>query len=188
MFKHRRPPRPLTPERLEKSALSYLERYASSAANLKRVLLRRVERAVRAGVAERIEGIALVDTLVERYRTRGLIDDRTYAEGRVRTLRREGRSRHAIVQRLLAKGVARAEIDDTLARFNADSPNAELAAALSFARRRRLGPYRPAAVRAANRAKDLAALARGGFSLDTARRVLDAASPEEIAAMLAERD
>jgi regulatory protein len=188
VFKHRRPPRPLTPERLEKAALAYLERYASSAANLKRVLLRRIERAVRAGVAERSEGMAQVDMLIERYRARGLIDDRTYAEGRVRTLRREGRSRHAIVARLFAKGVSRAEIDDTLARFDAESPNAELQAALAFARRRRLGPYRGAATRAANRVKDLAALARGGFSLDTARRILDAASPGEIAAKLAEQD
>jgi len=47
-------------------------------------------------------------------------------------------------------------------------------AALALIRRRRLGPYRDSATRADFRAKDLAALARAGFSYDLARRVIEA--------------
>src|SRR5688572_3592324 len=80
MPRPRKAPRPITPEYLDKAALFYLERYASSAENLARVLMRRVEKAARAGIGDREEGRQLVDALVERYRARGLLDDRTYAE------------------------------------------------------------------------------------------------------------
>lgn len=178
-------PGPLTMESLEKAALGYLERYASSAANLRRVLMRRVERAARAGACERAKGARMADEVVERYRARNLLNDRAYAEGRVQTLHRQGRSRTRIAQTLAAKGVAREEIDRALAAFEAETPEADLVAALALARRRRLGPYRAAGQRSKFRQRDLAALARAGFSLEIARRVVDAARPETIEAELA---
>ena len=45
-------------------------------------------------------------------------------------------------------------------------------AAHALARRRKLGPYRPGE-RSAYREKDLAALARAGFSFGIAREVID---------------
>ena len=42
--KRRRLPRKATPKRLQRVALHYLERYSSSSENLRRVLMRRVER------------------------------------------------------------------------------------------------------------------------------------------------
>jgi regulatory protein len=53
-----------------------------------------------------------------------------------------------------------------------DEPNAELDAARAFARKRRLGPHREPDQRAQHRQKDLAALARQGFSFDTAKKAL----------------
>ena len=58
----------------------------------------------------------------------------------------------------------------------------ELQAAIALARRRRLGVYRLAAARADYRDRDLAALARAGFSYDIARRVIEA---EDEAALIA---
>ena len=52
-----------------------------------------------------------------------------------------------------------------------------MAAALAFARRRRLGPFRTTASRAEHREKDLAKLARQGFAYETARRIIDADEP-----------
>ena len=52
-------------------------------------------------------------------------------------------------------------------------PDLEMAAALAFARRRRLGPFRTTASRAEHREKDLAKLARQGFAYETARRIID---------------
>src|SRR5207237_232056 len=71
------------PSVLEKWALGYLERFASSAENLRRVLRRRVRR--RTSDTETAQrAAALIDELVERYRASGLIDDTAYAATRAR--------------------------------------------------------------------------------------------------------
>jgi regulatory protein len=185
MPRPRKAPRPITPEYLDKAALFYLERYASSAENLARVLMRRVEKAARAGIGDREEGRRLVDALVERYRARGLLDDRTYAEGRAKSLLRQGRPRAAIARRLAAKGVESEAIDQALGSLTDESPDPDLSAAIAFARRRRLGPWR-LKDRAESRERDLAALGRAGFSYDLARKVVAAETADELETMLAE--
>src|SRR5689334_10631861 len=91
---------------LERAALDYLGRYASSADNLRRVLMRKLKRA---GAADE-DGAALVAGIVERYRGAGLLDDGAYAEAQVAALRRRGGSRAKIAARLSAKGVGADEI------------------------------------------------------------------------------
>ncbi|MCH8002677.1 MAG: RecX family transcriptional regulator, partial [Proteobacteria bacterium] len=54
------------------------------------------------------------------------------------------------------------------------------AAALAYARRRRLGPYRSPQARAAMREKDLAALGRRGFGYELARRVIETGDVSEL--------
>jgi regulatory protein len=176
----RRGPRRATAKHLENAALHYLGRFASSAAHLKRVLMRRVERSARTHGTDRAEGTALVEALVARFERAGLVDDRVYAEGRAAALFRRGTAPRAIRAALGAKGVAGATIDAALATLAVDG-DPEVKAAAMLARRRRLGPYRLPEARAARRDKDLAALARAGFGYDVARRVIDAEDPDRLA-------
>lgn len=181
MARFPRQPPAVTPAALEAAALHYLERYASSVENLRRVLMRRIERAVRAGVVEREEGRARVAAVVERLQARRLIDDAAYADGRARSLSRQGRSRAVIKRTLAAKGVVSDAIDAALDTL-ADSGETDVQAAVRFARRRRLGPFRAAKERAAKRDRDLAALGRAGFSYEVARRVVDAPTSDTLGA------
>lgn len=173
------PPPAVTPAALEAAALHYLERYASSVSNLRRVLMRRIERAARAGVIERDDGRARVDAVVERLRERRLVDDNAYADGRARSLSRQGRSRAAIKRSLAAKGVETDAVDAAMEALT-ESGATDLQAALRFAKRRRLGPFRAAKERTERRARDLAALGRAGFSYDVACLVVDASTVEAL--------
>lgn len=164
----RRPPRKVSPAYLERAAMAYLERYASSAENLRRVLRRKVEKRCRLRGEDASEFHGAIDDVVARTLRSGLVDDRRYAEARVASLRRRGGSRRAIQAKLTAKGLER----ETVAAALEGEPEDELTAAHALARRRRLGPYRTGE-RAPFRAKDLAALARGGFAFDVARQVID---------------
>lgn len=177
----RRKPRKATPERLGRAALHYLERYASSAENLRRVLMRRVHRSAMIHGTDPEDGKAAVDDIISRYRDSGLLDDAAYAEMRVRTLHRRGASRRLIGARLAEKGVARDDIDHALEALEVDSPAPDLEAACNYARRRRLGPWRHAD-RTAYRERDLAALGRQGFPIDIALRVVDATDAETLEA------
>jgi len=166
--------RKIRPELLEEWALRYLGRYASSAENLRRVLMRRVRKRSAENAAE---VRPLIDALVARYRESGLLDDAAYAAARVQSLHRRGDSVQAIRARLAAKGVAASEIAAAVSELRSAAADPDLAAACALARRRGLGPYRRAA---ADHARELAAFARAGFSRRIAEAVLACADVEAV--------
>lgn len=183
--RQRRAPRKITPAYLERAALHHLERFASSSENLRRVLDRRVLRSARHHGTDPDEATPWIDALIERFRSSGLLDDVAYATGRAVSLFRRGDSQRAIRAKLAAKGVGPDDIDRALealrdetgasALSGGDSrdPSLDEQAAANYVRRRRIGPHRPPEAREANRQRDLAALARAGFSYDVAIAALD---------------
>jgi len=161
---------------IEKWALFHLERYASSAENLRHVLRRRVRRRVGSdGEAMRAAEV-LIDALVARYRATGLLDDAAYAAGRTRSGLARGRSLRRIAAGLAAKGIGAADAAAAVAALGDGAADPELAAACAFARRRHLGPFRRAT---ADRRRELAAFALAGFERRTAEAIL--ACPDEAA-------
>jgi regulatory protein len=173
--KPRKLPRRMTAERIENVALHYLSRYASSSGNLRRVLMRQVERAAAAHDDDPAAGAELVDALIARFLRSGLIDDRAYAAQKAASLRRRGTSRFGIRGKLRQKGVGADHVNETVAQLDGGGSDAgEFAAACVLVLRRRLGPCRSAGQRTAMRQKDLATLARAGFGLAVARRALSA--------------
>ncbi len=180
--------RPATPASLERAALHYLARYATSAENLRRVLQRRVEKSARFCGTDRQEGGAQIEAILAKLTAVRLIDDAAYARSRATTLFHRGLPRRSIKAMLHAKGVAGSHIDQALAAVEAEIGDPDLAAALAYARRRRIGPYRSESQRMQCRQRDLAALSRRGFDFDTVRRVIEAKDPDTLEAEAAATD
>ncbi|MBT5266175.1 MAG: RecX family transcriptional regulator [Rhodospirillaceae bacterium] len=178
----RRRPKKVTKARLERIAVHYLGRFSSSVENLRRVLTRRLDRADWPDEEARAEAEIWLAETVEKLVGQGLVSDSAYAEGRARSLHGQGRSRRRIAEQLRQKGVGRDAIEAALDLLveETQSPDLDFAAASRLARRRRLGPYRAEEARAERRDRDLAALARSGFSYDVARRIIDAADTAEL--------
>lgn len=173
--KKRKLPRKVTPRSLENAALHYLERFATSSENLRRVLARRVDKSCyHHKEIDREEALGWVADLIERYQRSGLLNDKAYAEARVAGLNRRGTATRMIRLKLMEKGVGEDDIHDAFEALHQDSDDPELAAALNLARKRRIGPYRVTGDREGRREKDLAAMARSGFSYDMALKVIDA--------------
>ncbi len=174
-------PRPLDRATLKEKALRYLDRFDATAAKLRTVLRRAVDRAIARSEAEqRNEAYQWCDEVVARCVESGLVNDSRYATSLAQGMRRHGASARAIVERLVSRGVARETAHTTLrslASEGQDDP--ELDAARALVRRRRLGRYRPEPDRQACRNKDLAALARAGFTFDIAKRALEVPSDNE---------
>jgi regulatory protein len=186
-------PRPITATSLENVAMHYLERFAGSTADLRRVLLRRVRRAAESATGDddrtavamrRTDGAALVEALIAKLQSSGILDDRRYAETRAASLHRRGGSRRAVAARLAQHGVERDLITEAIDAMAENGGDGDLVAAGAFAKRRRLGPFRLGASAPASRLKDMAALARAGFDQNTARRVLACRDPAEVEALL----
>ena len=167
---------------IDNSALAYLARFSSSSGNLRQVLTRKVMRATAHHGDDPAPLLAKIETVIARYIESGILNDSLYAETQVRNLRRRGGSSRVIAQRLAAKGVDSELVSETLET----APEDNLSAAVNFARRRRLGPYR-SANRAETRLRDLAALGRGGFDYQIAASVVDAADPDALEALLLDR-
>ena len=152
-------------------------RYATSAENLRRVLIRRARRHSPEAAQQ---AAVLIEAIVTRYRESGLLDDAAYAAGRLESLHRRGDSLKAIRARLAAKGVPAAVAADAISGLRDRAPDLDLAAACVFARRRRLGPFRRGA---ADRQRELATFARAGFSRRIAEAVLACADIEAVEAL-----
>jgi len=178
-------PRKITPERLANIALHYLERYASSSENLKRVLERRIFKASLFHEDLDIETAhGWIDDLIKRYQGAGLLNDLSYAEIRARSLMARGTATRVIRMKLMEKGVDADTIDQALEALVDEHPEPELAAAIKLARRRRLGPYGDPDKREDLKDKHLAAMARAGFSYDMARRIVECEDREELEDLL----
>lgn len=172
-------PKPVTADWLFRAAAHYLERYASSTDNLARVLERKIERRVRAAEAAgepfadedgtaSARYRALVEETIGKFVELKLLDDRAYAEARFASLRRRGTSMRQATAKLGQKGVPR----ETLAAVTAGDEMGDAAAALAYAKRRRLGPHR-LREREERRDRDIAAMMRAGFSYRDSLAAID---------------
>ena len=126
------------------------------------------------------EGRGWVDDVILKLQNSGYLDDQQYAETRIHSLYSRGVSLRAIRMKLSEKGVPVNIVTEALRVLSEVSENPELQAAITTARRRKLGPYRIRGDRQENRERDLASLARGGFSYDIAAKVVDTDTAEEL--------
>lgn len=161
-------PRPITREWLFRAASHYLERYASTEANLRRVLERKVMRRARARDEDPGPFEPMIVETVARFVELKLIDDRSFAEARLASLRRRGTSLRQSAAKLAEKGVDR----ETVAAVMEGDETDEADAARRLAKRRRLGPHR-LRERTERRDRDVAALMRAGFSYAHAAAAID---------------
>lgn len=178
--KAQKPPRKRLPKKisedyLRNAGLYYLQRFAASKAHFKTVMMRKVERSCRHHPEQDIEECrAQVDKLADTFESAGLLNDALYTQGMVNSLRRRGLSRKAILAKMVYKGIAPDRTGQALQEHDNDAPDrdAELGAALMLAKRKKIGPFAVPG-KPGDPQKDLARLARAGFSYETARRIMD---------------
>ena len=152
-------------------AVHYLGRYSASEHRLREVLNRFAERKL--ANAETAEVVSAMTRVVEKCQRLGYVDDVAFAASQARSQRQQGKSTRAIRQRLRQHALDDAAIATALRTADSDHQNAELAAAIQFARRRRLGPYFQGVADERTRHRHMGSLARAGFSITLCRAILD---------------
>ncbi len=163
-----RKPREITPEYLEKAALYYLQRYASSRDGLRQVLLRRLRKS-RLDKEKRY--LDMVESTVQSICKKGLLDDQNFAWHRIKSMNSAGKSLRKIKASLQQKGVGDEDMDAALQKLLSDDPDMEWQAALKFARRKKIGPFRM--TQESDPRRELQQLAAAGFSYTMSKKVLD---------------
>lgn len=159
---------PLTAAALDARALRYLSAVAATTARLRDVLRQEVRE--RGGDLDAFADD--IDAIVAKYTAMGALDDARVAESNAAAMRASGKSARAISAKLRAKGIDADTVDAEVAKVTRETD--DLAAAMTFARKRGIGPFRASDdARRAYREKDLAALGRAGYGYAIAKRVVD---------------
>jgi regulatory protein len=168
-------PARLDAARLNTLALRYVARFATSAGGLEAYLLRKLNGPPGSSRQRQDEESpdlrGEVTALVARFVAAGYIDDRAFAQARSGGLQRRGYGKRHISQALGQAGIAAEVVADALP----DEP-AGRQAALALARKRRLGPFGATPLERPAREKQIATLLRAGHPLDSARKLVNAAS------------
>ncbi len=167
----RRPPPPLDAAALDRLALRYVERFATTRGKLADYLHRKIrERGWDGDPAD-------PHTLAQRMADLGYVDDRLYAESKAAAMGRKG-----LGARRVTMALRQAHIDASDAERLAPAIRDQAhAAALTFARRKRIGPFGAAGADRAVQERQLAAMVRAGHDFRLARRIVTAVSEEDLA-------
>lgn len=166
----RRAAPPLDPDALQRLALRYVERFATTRGRLVDYLRRKLRERGWAG-----DGDPAPEALADRFAELGYIDDRAFAEARAASMARRGLGARRVRDAFRRDGIGQEDAEAVTPAIDARAADA----ALAYARRKRLGPYAAVAPEREMLARQLAAMARAGHAYPLARRILDMTPGEE---------
>lgn len=166
------PPKRISQTYLHNSGLYYLQRYSSSVENFRRVFKRKIIKSCSFHTDQNSEEcFELLEKVIENFVRSNLLNDETYAYGKISSLRRLGQSKQSVLQKMQMKGINSELIDCTLQKIDGQNENCEFDVALIFAKRKKIGPF-SSVNKEVDHKKQLAMFARAGFSYDISIKIL----------------
>ena len=157
---------------LKDLAYSYLEKYNPSKQQLKVYLLKKYLSKIK-GTKSKKEVSSIIDEIILNLEKNRLLNDEMYSDSKARMFLRRGYSLNKINQSLRNKGIDDKYVKQSIEKIKENQIEPDFVSALKLCKRRRIGPTRPESNRELFYKKDMGILARGGFSFDLSKRVLD---------------
>ncbi len=162
---------------LKDLAYSYLEKYNPSKQQLKVYLLKKYLTKIKGNKSKK-EVTSIIDKIISNLESSKILNDELYSDSKARMFLRRGYSLNKIHQSLKSKGIEEKFVKQSLEKIKENQIEPDFVSALKLCKRRRIGPVRPDSNRELFYKKDMGILARGGFSFDLSKRVLDLDSDE----------
>ena len=157
---------------LKDLAYSYLEKYSPSKQQLKVYLLKKYLTKIK-GSKSKKEVTSIIDKIVSNLESNKFLNDEMYSDSKARMFLRRGYSLNKINQSLRNKGIEDKYVRKSIEKIKEDQIEPDFVSALKLCKRRRIGPIRTESNRELFYKKDMGILARGGFSFDLSKRVLN---------------
>ena len=175
-------PRKITETYLHNAGLYYLQRFAASTTQFRRIMQRKIDKSCAAYPEQNSEECrTFLDNVVATFQRTGLLNDDIYATSAIRSLRQRGLSKRAIETKMAIKGIPVPQVKKILAEIDELSENdPDMVAALKHARKRRIGPWLSPEKKNMDGLQDrhMAAMGRNGFDYQTARKALQMSKEE----------
>ena len=153
-------------------AYSYLEKYSPSKQQLKVFLLKKYLTKIK-GTKSKREVSLIIDEIVLKLEKNKVLNDALYSDSKARMFLKRGYSLNKINQSLRNKGIDTKFIKQSIDKIKSEEIEPDFVSALKLCKRRRIGPVRPVSNRELYYKKDMGILARGGFSFDLSKRILE---------------
>ena len=157
---------------LKDLAYSYLEKYSPSKQQLKVYLLKKYLTKIK-GTNSKKEVSSIIDEIILGLEKNRVLNDQLFSDSKARMFLKRGYSINKINQSLRNKGIDNRFIKETIDKIKENEIEPDFVSALKLCKRRRIGPLRPQSNRELFFKKDMGILARGGFSFDMSKRVLN---------------
>ena len=162
--------------KLRKSAMLYLARYEVSVHQFENTMKQKLSN-LRANL-NNLDEINIISTLKNEMVKAKFIDDKRFAETKIRSIRRQGGSERYIYAKLKEKGISNSIIKSAIYTIDEGHENAEMIAALNFIKKKNIGVYYKKKLE--NKIDEFevkkkwyGALSRRGFSLDIVKKVFE---------------
>lgn len=179
-YKRRDPSKPKIPRKiseryLHNAGLAYLQRFATSSAHFKTVMMRKIDKSCRHHTDQDHDLCEeMLDKLIVKFQALELLNDAAYIRGTVTSSRRKGLSSMKIKQKLMLKGVQTNDIESAIQthddlEYESDEEG-DVLAAVTFIRRKKFGAFDIEQKKEFE--KCLATMARAGFQYNVASKVL----------------
>jgi len=152
-------------KRLLKYAVDYLSKYDSSKINLVNILKRKILR-LQVTNYEKRKLINIIENIIIKLEKNKFIDDDRYSSTKILSLSNSGKSKNFIFNYLIKKGVNKSQIQNNLNLVQQDNENWELNSAKIFAKKKKMLEKNQ------SYEKNLAKMARAGFSYDICKKIL----------------
>ncbi len=162
---------------LKDLAYSYLEKYNPSKQQLKVYLLKKYLTKIK-GTKSKKEVTSIINEIVLNLEKNKILNDELYSDSKARMFLRRGYSLNKINKSLRNKGIDEQYVKKSIEKIKENQIEPDFVSALKLCKKRRIGPVRPNENRELFYKKDMGILARGGFSFDLSKRVLDLETEE----------
>lgn len=168
----------ITIQRLNNITLFYLERFEASSQKTKKMLERRIQKEALKGniIPDNIN--QLIDEVIKKMVDLGYINDERFIQNQIRRLSNSGKSKSFILNKLKQDGLSPSLISNYLNIFDEETSSSDLTRANNWLKKHKKGQFRSKDASLFYQ-KDLAALARAGFSYEIAKTALEVTPCQE---------
>ena len=161
-----------TIDEIRNFAYSYLEKYSPSKQQLRIYLFKKLIKP-KQNISSKKEIFNLIDSIITTLVDNKFISDKHYSDIKSKTFLKRGYSLNKIRYSLIKKGIDEKYIKASISKIKEKESDPDFFSAIKLCKKRRIGPIREENNRSLFYKKDIAILARSGFSYELSKKILD---------------
>ncbi len=123
---------------LKKYAIKYLSKFDSSKKNLERILKNKIERLNNLEKKEKYLLYSNIKKIIDDLETNKFINDKNYAESKLRLYAMIGKSKNYIINYLIMKGIEKTIIEEIFENYESNNPDWEVESIKIFIRKKNI--------------------------------------------------